>query len=80
MKNLITPAKFGKLNLKNRVLLAPMTRMRAEKDGTPNDLIAEFYSQRSSYGLVITECSPINSTCNTYPGKIISKVHRFIPK
>lgn len=44
MKNLLSPLKIGSLNLKNRMLLAPMTRMRGEKDGCANDLVAEYYS------------------------------------
>lgn len=44
MKNLLSPLKIGSITAKNRVFLAPMTRMRGEKDGSANDLMAEYYS------------------------------------
>ncbi|KAL4512405.1 hypothetical protein ABPG72_005407 [Tetrahymena utriculariae] len=68
MKNLFTPITLGKLNLKNRFILAPMTRMRGELDGTPTDIMGEYFSQRSSFGLIVTEASFINPHANTYPG------------
>lgn len=43
------------LQLGNRIVMAPMTRSRAEQDNTPNALMAEYYSQRTSAGLIITE-------------------------
>lgn len=56
MKNqqLFTPEKIGSIELKNRVVMAPMTRCRALKN-VPNDLMADYYKQRSSAGLIITE-------------------------
>lgn len=42
-------------NLKNRIALAPMTRLRAEKDGRATPTISEFYRQRAGFGLIITE-------------------------
>ncbi len=51
---LLTPVKSGTLELKNRVVMAPMTRCRAIGN-VPNDLIAEYYRQRSGAGLIITE-------------------------
>lgn len=45
----------GALDLKNRVVMAPMTRGRAADDGTPTELMAEYYAQRASAGLIITE-------------------------
>lgn len=68
MKHLLKPITLGSTTLKNRIILAPMTRMRGELDGTPNDLMAEYYSQRASFGLIITETNYINPTANTYPG------------
>jgi len=53
---LLTPFTSDKLNLRNRVVMAPMTRSRAENAGTvPNDLMVEYYSQRASAGLIISE-------------------------
>ncbi|MVN76506.1 alkene reductase [Hymenobacter sp. HMF4947] len=53
---LLTPFHSDKLNLKNRVVMAPMTRSRADNEGTvPNDLMVEYYSQRATAGLIISE-------------------------
>ncbi|MBU5422172.1 alkene reductase [Cellulomonas hominis] len=49
------PFTLGRLELPHRLALAPMTRNRANADGTPGDLAAEYYGQRSSLGLLITE-------------------------
>jgi len=56
MKNseLFTPWKCGKVELKNRIVMAPMTRCRAIGN-VPNELMAEYYKQRSGAGLIITE-------------------------
>lgn len=55
MNKLWNPVKIGKLNLKHRLAMAPMTRSRAKLDGTPGDLAAAYYAQRASLGLLITE-------------------------
>ena len=55
MSALWNPVKIGKLELKHRLGLAPMTRSRAKPDGTPGDLAAEYYAQRASLGLLISE-------------------------
>jgi N-ethylmaleimide reductase len=53
---LLTPYRLGDLLLKNRVVMAPLTRTRADNPGhIPNDLMVEYYSQRASAGLIITE-------------------------
>lgn len=51
---LFAPAKLGIIELKNRIVMSPMTRSRAIGN-VPNDLMAKFYSQRSDAGLLITE-------------------------
>jgi len=51
---LLTPYKIGNINVANRVVMSPMTRCRAI-DNTPNDLMVEYYKQRSGAGLIITE-------------------------
>ncbi len=51
---LMTPYTFGAIRLKNRIVMAPMTRSRAIHN-IPNELMAEFYSQRTAAGLIITE-------------------------
>jgi N-ethylmaleimide reductase len=56
MKNvgLLSPYKLGNIDLKNRIVMAPMTRSRAISN-IPNELMAKFYGQRASAGLIITE-------------------------
>jgi N-ethylmaleimide reductase len=54
------PFSIGKLHLKNRIALAPMTRGRAGQQRVPNDLMAEYYFQRASAGLLITEATVIS--------------------
>ena len=49
------PLTLGRVELPHRLALAPMTRNRADADGTPGDLVAEYYGQRASLGLIITE-------------------------
>src|SRR5512140_255379 len=51
---LFTPCTLGKLQLKNRIVMSPMTRCRAIGN-VPNDLMAKYYKQRSDAGLIITE-------------------------
>ena len=53
-KTTLTPYHKGKLSLKNRIVMAPMTRSRAIGN-IPNELMAEYYRQRASAGLIVTE-------------------------
>ena len=55
MSKLFEQVKLGKNILKNRIAMAPMTRGRAELDGTPGEFTPKYYGQRSSVGLIITE-------------------------
>jgi N-ethylmaleimide reductase len=55
LSSLWQPLTLGRLDLSHRLALAPMTRSRSNPDGTPGDLAAEYYGQRSSLGLIITE-------------------------
>ena len=55
MNTIWSPVKIGKLNLNHRLGMAPMTRSRAKADGSPGDSAAEYYAQRASLGLLITE-------------------------
>ena len=53
---LLTPYTLGDLQLRNRIVMAPLTRTRAENQGkVPNKLMAEYYAQRAGAGLIITE-------------------------
>ena len=51
---LLTPTSIGAIELKNHIVMSPMTRSRANGN-IPNDLMAEYYQQRSGAGLIITE-------------------------
>ncbi|WP_438495268.1 alkene reductase [Paenibacillus sp. IHBB 3054] len=55
MEKLWTKTKVGNLELPHRLAMAPMTRSRAEEDGTPGELSSLYYAQRASMGLLITE-------------------------
>lgn len=57
---LLSPFDLRGLPLKNRVVMAPMTRSRAGKERMPNSLMAEYYAQRASAGLIITEATVIS--------------------
>jgi N-ethylmaleimide reductase len=66
---LFTPLKLGALELKHRIIMAPMTRMRAAQPGNvPHALNAEYYGQRASDGgLLITEATDISPQAQGYP-------------
>ena len=53
--SLFSPVKVGRSTLSNRLVMAPMTRSRAQADGTPGELAATYYAQRASVGLIVTE-------------------------
>lgn len=55
MTDIFTPVTVGSYNLPNRIVMAPMTRSRANTDGTVGALAAEYYGQRAGVGLIVTE-------------------------
>jgi len=57
MTSLFDPLQAGDLSLPNRILMAPLTRCRAEDDHVPGPLMAEYYAQRASAGLIIAEAT-----------------------
>ena len=63
---LFNPLKLGALTLPNRILLAPLTRTRADADHMPNSLMADYYSQRASGGLLITECTMVTEGTSAF--------------
>lgn len=65
---LFDPLTIGDLQLKNRVAMAPMTRGRAGESRVANELMAEYYHQRSSAGLIITEATVISEQGNGWIG------------
>ncbi|MBW3586180.1 MAG: alkene reductase [Cyanobacteria bacterium 0813] len=58
---LLSPFTLGDLPLKNRVVMAPLTRSRAGEARMPNALMAEYYTQRASAGLIITEATVVST-------------------
>jgi N-ethylmaleimide reductase len=55
MSRLFTPVPVGRYTLPNRLVMAPMTRSRADDTGVPSDLVATYYAQRAGAGLIISE-------------------------
>lgn len=55
INTLLSAGKLGDIDVANRVVMAPMTRNRADADGTPNSIMRDYYSQRASAGLIVAE-------------------------
>jgi N-ethylmaleimide reductase len=64
---LFRPLRLGAIDLKNRIVMAPMTRMRAGPGHAPTALNAEYYAQRASAGLIITEGVAVSAQGQGYP-------------
>src|SRR5664279_1861145 len=60
MTTLFDPIRIGELDLANRIVMAPLTRNRAAPGQVPSELAVEYYRQRASAGLIITEASPVS--------------------
>ena len=69
----LAPSRLGRLELPHRLVMAPLTRNRAEADGTPTDLMVTYYAQRASAGLIIAEAATPNAVGQTYPN--ITAIH-----
>lgn len=65
--NLFTPFRLGPYELRNRVVMAPMTRSRAGEGNVPTALMAEYYRQRAGAGLIVTEGSQVAPEGVGYP-------------
>ncbi|GAA2992855.1 alkene reductase [Kitasatospora albolonga] len=65
--DLFQPARLGALRLANRLVMAPMTRNRADSQGVPTELMATYYAQRATAGLIIAEAATPNPVGATYP-------------
>lgn len=59
MSSLFEPLRVGDLTLRNRIVLAPLTRQRASEGRVPNDLMLEYYTQRADAGLLLTEATSV---------------------
>ncbi|MFP5407967.1 MAG: alkene reductase [Gammaproteobacteria bacterium] len=67
MTDLFSPGRFGAIDLANRVVMSSLTRNRAGAGNVPTPLIAEYYRQRASAGLILTEATPICAEGHGYP-------------
>jgi 2,4-dienoyl-CoA reductase-like NADH-dependent reductase (Old Yellow Enzyme family) len=67
MSQLQKPFQIGSVSLSNRVVLAPLTRMRAFEGRAPGDLQEEYYRQRASAGLILTEATSVTPMGVGYP-------------
>lgn len=67
-ETVFTPYQLGDLELPNRIVMAPLTRNRAEAGGIPTPLMAEYYAQRASAGLIVSEASQISAQGRGYAG------------
>lgn len=65
---LLTPVRLGPMQLKNRIVMAPLTRMRSLPGNVPGPLNAAYYGQRTSMGLIITEATQVSRQGIGYPG------------
>ena len=65
--DLFSPIQLGPLALPNRVFMAPLTRCRAAEGHVPNDLNTEYYAQRATAGLIISEATSVSETGYGYP-------------
>ncbi len=67
MPNLHDPITVGDLRLPNRIIMAPLTRCRASEGRVPNDLMREYYVQRASAGLILSEATSVDPMGVGYP-------------
>ncbi|MBD2838053.1 alkene reductase [Pseudomonas sp. JM0905a] len=67
MPTLFDPIKIGDLELSNRIIMAPLTRCRADEGRVPNALMAEYYTQRATAGLIISEATSVTPLGVGYP-------------
>ncbi|TRO56350.1 alkene reductase, partial [Streptomyces sp. IB201691-2A2] len=67
--SLFSPVSLGKIELANRIVMAPLTRVRAGSSGIPGDLMVEYYRQRASVGMIITEGTYPDHASQGYVGE-----------
>ena len=88
---LYTSFELGPLHLPNRMVVAPMSRRRADADGVPNDLMATYYTQRAGAGLIVSEAASVSRQGHDWTGspgmysdaqeagwkRVVSAVHSY---
>lgn len=73
MPTLFDPVRLGALELPNRIVMAPMTRSRADADGVPQPYVKDYYAQRAGAGLIVTEAIYVSRMAKGYvrtPGMV----------
>jgi N-ethylmaleimide reductase len=66
MPTLFDPIRIGALELPNRIIMAPMTRSRAQADGVPQPYVAQYYEQRATAGLILSEAIYVSHMAKGY--------------
>ena len=69
IKTLLNPIKIGSLELKNKIVMAPLTRCRADENHNPTDIMAKYYAQRASAGLIIAEATMVMQHNSAFGGR-----------
>ena len=64
---LLTPIALGDIAAPNRILMAPLTRGRSNREGLANPLMAQYYAQRAGAGLIISEATAISAEGRGWP-------------
>jgi 2,4-dienoyl-CoA reductase-like NADH-dependent reductase (Old Yellow Enzyme family) len=65
--SLLDPVRIGELELPNRIVMSPLTRLRATPDHVPTPIMAEYYRQRAGSGLILSEATPVDPMGVGYP-------------
>jgi N-ethylmaleimide reductase len=65
--DLFSAGNLGSITMKNRVVMAPLTRNRAGEGGVPQSINVSYYEQRATAGLIVTEATPISTMAHGYP-------------
>ncbi len=66
--NLFAPCRLGAMTAPNRLVMAPLARARCDEDRAPTEIVAEYYGQRSSAGLIVTEATSVSPYSVSRPG------------
>src|SRR3546814_8909366 len=74
---LFSPLKIGEKTVKNRMVVAPMSRHRAALSGVPTELNVEYYRQRASAGLIVTEGTAPSATRTEEPTSGLQSLMRI---
>jgi N-ethylmaleimide reductase len=67
--SLFQPVTIGALQLPNRIVMAPLTRCRADVDHVPTDLMTTYYAQRASAGVIIAEATMVMEGNSSFGGR-----------